>query len=72
MQLGIMLGCIIFMLRTEGIDHVARADRANFTAAKAALSERGIAFEEQHHGIAESIYFHDPDGHELEITTYEL
>ena len=53
--------------------HLAfRVDRANFTAAKAALSGRGIDFTEQHHGIAESIYFFDPDGHQLEITTYEL
>jgi len=26
----------------------------------------------QNHGIAHSIYFRDPDGHELEITTYEV
>jgi catechol 2,3-dioxygenase-like lactoylglutathione lyase family enzyme len=53
--------------------HLAfRADRANFTAAKAALSGRGIDFREQHHGICESIYFFDPDGHMLELTTYEL
>lgn len=57
---------------TISMRHLAfRVDRANFVAAKAALSQRGIDFTEQHHGIAESIYFPDPDGHELEITTYE-
>lgn len=56
---------------TIAMRHLAfRVDRANFTAAKAALAGRGVDFTEQHHGIAESIYFHDPDGHELEITTY--
>ncbi len=58
---------------TIAMRHLAfRANRANFTAAKAALSGRGIDYTEQHHGICESIYFFDPDGHELEITTYEL
>lgn len=53
--------------------HLAfRVDRTNFLAAQAALRSRGIPFEPEHHGISESIYFHDPDGHELEITTYEL
>jgi catechol 2,3-dioxygenase-like lactoylglutathione lyase family enzyme len=49
-----------------------RTDRANFERAKAELSQRGIPIESQHHGISESIYFHDPDGHEVEITTYEV
>lgn len=58
---------------TIAMRHLAfRVDRANFKAAKAALTDRGIEFTEQHHGIAESIYFFDPDGHELEITTYEV
>lgn len=58
---------------TVSMRHLAfRVDRANFTAAKASLSGRGIDYTEQHHGICESIYFFDPDGHELEITTYEL
>jgi catechol 2,3-dioxygenase-like lactoylglutathione lyase family enzyme len=49
-----------------------RADRANFDLARRELSQRGIPLEAQHHGVSESIYFHDPDGHEVEITTYEM
>jgi len=53
--------------------HLAfRADRTNFLAAQRELKERGIKFEFQDHEISHSIYFRDPDGHELEITTYEL
>jgi catechol 2,3-dioxygenase-like lactoylglutathione lyase family enzyme len=49
-----------------------RTDRANFDRARRELSDRGLSLEAQHHGISESIYFHDPDGHEVEITTYEV
>lgn len=49
-----------------------RADRVNFLKAQSDLKRRGIAFEFQDHEISHSIYFRDPDGHELEITTYEL
>ena len=53
--------------------HLAfRADRKNFLAAQEELKRRGIKFEFQDHEISHSIYFGDPDGHELEITTYEL
>jgi catechol 2,3-dioxygenase-like lactoylglutathione lyase family enzyme len=53
--------------------HLAfRANRENFLAAQRELEKRGIKFEFQDHGIAHSIYFTDPDGHQLEITTYEL
>ena len=53
--------------------HLAfRAGRENFLAAKHELEKRGIKFEFQDHEISHSIYFHDPDGHQLEITTYEL
>ena len=53
--------------------HLAfRVDAANFAGARQALEARGIALQFQDHGIAHSIYFHDPDGHELEITTYDL
>ena len=53
--------------------HLAlRADRKNFQRAEDELKKRGIAVHFEDHGIAQSIYFRDPDGHELEITTYEL
>ena len=53
--------------------HLAfRADRENFLAAQQELKNRGIKFEFQDHEIAHSIYFRDPDGHQLEITTYEV
>jgi catechol 2,3-dioxygenase-like lactoylglutathione lyase family enzyme len=53
--------------------HLAfRADRENFRTAQQELKERGIKFEFQDHEIAHSIYFRDPDGHQLEITTYDV
>jgi catechol 2,3-dioxygenase-like lactoylglutathione lyase family enzyme len=53
--------------------HLAfRADRENFLAAQQELKKRGIKFEFQDHEIAHSIYFRDPDGHQLEITTYDV
>jgi catechol 2,3-dioxygenase-like lactoylglutathione lyase family enzyme len=53
--------------------HLAfRANRKNFLAAHEELKHRGIKFEFQDHEVSHSIYFRDPDGHQLEITTYEL
>jgi catechol 2,3-dioxygenase-like lactoylglutathione lyase family enzyme len=53
--------------------HLAfRASRQNFLEAQQELKKRCIKFEFQDHEISHSIYFRDPDGHELEITTYEL
>ncbi len=49
-----------------------RVDRTNFSAAQTQLQERGIDFEFQDHEISHSIYFNDLDGHQLELTTYEL
>ncbi len=53
--------------------HLAfRATRANYERACEELEQQGIAFERQDHSISHSIYIHDPDGHEIEITTYEV
>ena len=53
--------------------HLAfRATYADLLEAEQNLQERGILFEFQNHGIAHSIYFADPDGHQVEITTYDV
>ena len=49
-----------------------RTSRAGFQSAQEELKERGVDFEFQDHEISHSIYLRDPDGHEIEITTYEL
>lgn len=57
----------------RGILHFALlADRRNFLAAQEELTNRGIEFHFQDHEISHSIYFDDPDGHQIEITTYEV
>jgi len=49
-----------------------QVDRQNFLHAQAELRGRGISFTFENHQIAHSIYLHDPDGYEIELTTYEL
>ena len=49
-----------------------RTDRENFLHAQDELKKRAIPFDFQDHEISRSIYFRDPDGHEIEITTYQL
>jgi catechol 2,3-dioxygenase-like lactoylglutathione lyase family enzyme len=57
----------------DGIRHVAfRTTRAEFLKAQHELKERNISFHFDDHEISHSIYFHDPDGNRLEITTYEI
>lgn len=53
--------------------HLAfQVDEANFIKAQETLRARGVDFVFQDHSISRSIYFLDPDGYELELTTYEL
>lgn len=59
--------------RGSGLWHVAfRTSRDGFIGAQRDLEERGMTFTYEDHEISHSIYFRDPDGHELEITTYEV
>jgi len=58
---------------TISMRHLAfRADRKNFELAQKSLKDSNIKFRFADHDISHSIYFRDPDGHEIEITTYEL
>lgn len=53
--------------------HVAfRVDREGFETAQAELADRGIETQFADHGSVHSIYFDDPDGHKVELTTYEV
>ena len=66
--------------RTEGhpaglddpLRHVGfRTTRAGLEQARAELVARNISFDVGDYGIAWSLYFPDPDGYLVEITTYE-
>ena len=53
--------------------HIAfRLDRAGFDAARVQLDEAGVKARFSDHGISHSLYLRDPDGHQIELTTYEL
>ena len=53
--------------------HLAfRVDREGFDRARTELDRRGISATFVDHEVTHSVYFHDPDGHELEITTPEI
>lgn len=52
--------------------HIAfRVDREGFDSAREALARDGVEARFSDHGISHSIYLHDPDGHQIELTTYE-
>ena len=48
-----------------------RVNRENFEAAQIHLTKLDIPFDFQDHDIAHSIYFYDPDRHQIELTTYD-
>jgi catechol 2,3-dioxygenase-like lactoylglutathione lyase family enzyme len=55
------------------VRHIAfRVDRETFDRARGELEARGLAPTFQDHTAAHSLYFPDPDGHQLEITTYDV
>jgi catechol 2,3-dioxygenase-like lactoylglutathione lyase family enzyme len=49
-----------------------RLDAANFARAREELAGRGVDAEAWDHTICRSLYVRDPDGHQVELTTYEV
>ena len=60
--------------RDKTVSHLAfrAATHGDFEAAQAELRSKAISFEFEDHEVSHSIYFADPDGFQLEITTYDL
>ncbi|HEX9786007.1 MAG TPA: VOC family protein [Opitutaceae bacterium] len=56
------------------VDHFAllAAKYDDFEAVRERLSSRGIPAEFQDHELSHSVYIKDPDGHVVEITTYDV
>ena len=49
-----------------------RVDSENFKRVQERMRWSGVEFTREDHGVSHSIYIRDPDGHEIEITTYDL
>jgi catechol 2,3-dioxygenase-like lactoylglutathione lyase family enzyme len=58
--------------RDANVHFAFRTSPAGYEKAKSELHARGIAFEEWDHDVAMAVYFRDPDGHQIEIATYEV
>jgi catechol-2,3-dioxygenase len=57
---------------STGLRHVAfMVGRDDLARARARLDDRGVDFRFEDHGNAHSLYFPDPDGNVIELTTYE-
>lgn len=56
-----------------GLRHVAfRTDHGNFEKARAEFERQDVDVHFEDHGICHSLYLRDPDGYQVEITTYEV
>jgi catechol 2,3-dioxygenase-like lactoylglutathione lyase family enzyme len=49
-----------------------RVDRAGLEAARSELAAEDFKLTFTDHGLSHSLYFRDPDGHLVELTTYDV
>ena len=57
---------------SAGLRHIAfMVERADLRLAQARLREHGVEFRFEDHGNVHSVYFSDPDGNVIELTTYD-
>jgi catechol-2,3-dioxygenase len=53
--------------------HIAfRVARGGFDTARRELAGEGVEARFSDHGISHSLYLRDPDGHQIELTTYDV
>ncbi|MDP9181042.1 MAG: VOC family protein [Chloroflexota bacterium] len=53
--------------------HIAfKVDLANFDGAQKEFRDKAIDSRFADHGVCHSVYIDDPDGHTIELTTYEV
>jgi catechol 2,3-dioxygenase-like lactoylglutathione lyase family enzyme len=63
----------LFADRAPGLRHFAFAlSVGDFARAREHVRERGVDARFEDHGSSHSLYFKDPDGHTVELTTYEV
>jgi catechol 2,3-dioxygenase-like lactoylglutathione lyase family enzyme len=55
---------------SSGVRHIALVV-GDLDAAKERLDAQGVSYRPEDHGNALSVYFRDPDGNTLELTTYK-
>lgn len=59
--------------RQGGFRHIAfRTDRTGFEAARQEFERHRLDLRFEDHGICQSLYLEDPDGYQVEVTTYDL
>jgi catechol-2,3-dioxygenase len=56
-----------------GLRHLAfMVGKDDLERAQAHFAESGVDFRFEDHGNAHSVYLRDPDGHTIELTTYDV
>jgi catechol 2,3-dioxygenase-like lactoylglutathione lyase family enzyme len=70
---GELGACLTLFQAPSALRHVCFAMGAqDFARARAHLDEQGVEARFEDHGSSHSLYFRDPDGHTMELTTYEV